>query len=206
MVAGVNRQQSMPLRQPFATAVPLSLDGLYGRDVRISESELTVLGVHDYLMRVYRPSRADADSSGFSLFVGYYDRQVQGKSIHSPRNCLPGSGWSAVRSDAGVLQTDNGEININRYVVQNGGNAALVLYWYQGRGRTVANEYRVKWDLLRDAMLYGRTEEALVRIVVPFATSESDATQLAQRVAVFVADGLSDALPAWPARTEVDHT
>jgi hypothetical protein len=42
-----------------------------------------------------------------------------------------------------------------------------VYYWYQGRGRVVANEYVVKWNLLRDAMTLRRTEEALVRVVVP---------------------------------------
>ena len=31
----------------------------------------------------------------------------------------------------------------------------------------MANEYRVKWNLLRDAALLGHTEEALVRVVVP---------------------------------------
>ena len=40
-------------------------------------------------------------------------------------------------------------------------------YWYQGRGRVVASEYAVKWNLLRDAALLGHTEEALVRVQVP---------------------------------------
>ena len=33
------------------------------------------------------------------------------------------------------------------------------------------DEYTVKWDLLRDAAVHGRTEEALVRIVVPVSTT-----------------------------------
>jgi hypothetical protein len=49
--------------------------------------------------------------------------------------------------------------------LKNGATQALVLYWYQGRGRIVASEYAVKWNLLRDAALKGHTEEALVRIV-----------------------------------------
>ena len=56
---------------------------------------------------------------------------------------------------------------VNRYLLANKGQQALVYYWYQGRGRVEANEYRVKWNLMHDAALYGRTEEALVRIVVP---------------------------------------
>ena len=29
-------------------------------------------------------------------FVSYYERQTQGKTIHSPRNCLPGAGWEVL--------------------------------------------------------------------------------------------------------------
>jgi hypothetical protein len=43
----------------------------------------------------------------------------------------------------------------------------VVSYWCQGRGRIVSSEYRVKWNLLRDAAVAGHTEEALVRVVVP---------------------------------------
>jgi hypothetical protein len=50
----------------------------------------------------------------------------------------------------------------------------MVYYWYQGRGRVEANEYRVKWNLLRDAAMHGRTEEALVRIVVPILVPQGE--------------------------------
>ena len=56
---------------------------------------------------------------------------------------------------------------VNRYLLANKGAQALVYYWYEGRGRVEPSEYRVKWNLIRDAARYGRTEEALVRIVVP---------------------------------------
>ena len=60
-----------------------------------------------------------------------------------------------------------GATRVNHYVLKNGAATDVVYYWYQGRGRVVANEYRVKWNLLRDAALLGHTEEALVRIVIP---------------------------------------
>ena len=63
-------------------------------------------------------------------------------------------------------------------------------YWYQGRGRVAHNEYLVKWDLLRDAALERRTDEALVRLVVPVVAS-ADATpadvQEAQQAAEAIA-------------------
>jgi EpsI family protein len=121
----------------------------------------------------------------FSIYVGYYDHQTQGKTIHSPKNCLPGSGWEALAQTERQVSTPSGSETVNRYLLQNGTQRALVYYWYQGRGRVAANEYRVKWELLRDAAISGRSEEALVRIVVRLrpTMNEQQAEQLATRVA-----------------------
>jgi len=44
----------------------------------------------------------------------------------------------------------------------------IVYYRYQGRGRLEAAEYRIKWDLVRDALLKRRTDDAaLSRLVFP---------------------------------------
>jgi EpsI family protein len=88
---------------------------------------------------------------------------------------------------------------VNRYTLDNGRRRVLVYYWYQGRGRVVANEYRMKWNLLRDAALMGRTDEALVRVIVPVdrsllgSASGASAEQAADSLALAVA---SELLPA----------
>lgn len=83
---------------------------------------------------------------------------------------------------------------------------ALVYYWYQGRGRIEASEYLVKWHLLRDAALRGRTEEALVRIVVPLERvadvsreqhSVLEADSIANSVAVQLNAKVERVLPRW---------
>jgi hypothetical protein len=63
-----------------------------------------------------------------------------------------------------------------------------------------SNEYSVKWELLRDAAVTGRTEEALVRIVVHFtgATDEASAAQWASRAASELIPEVDAVLPAWP--------
>jgi hypothetical protein len=57
------------------------------------------------------------------------------------------------------------------------------------------NEYRVKWNLMRDAALHGRTEEALVRIVVPVVLAESRAPE-AVREARGRADSIATSVAA----------
>ena len=57
------------------------------------------------------------------------------------------------------------------------------------------NEYAVKLDLLRDAAFRRRTDEALVRIVVPVTESEKVAFEMARALAGQIIPGLESALP-----------
>ena len=191
LVQGVSEQKRMPLREPLATAVPASIDGFSARDLEISEEEQRVAGMSTYVMRVYEAGAVPA----FSVYVGYYDSQMQGKTIHSPKNCLPGAGWDALDATTAQVAVAGGSVTVNQYVIQRGKERALVLYWYQGRGRVAASEYAVKWDLLRDAALRGRSEEALVRVLVPMTGTQEESAALAQRVASTVVPAVQRALP-----------
>lgn len=192
LISGMREQRAV-LPVASIRSIPNMLSGHLGRELVVPEEERKVAGMSDYSMRAYGPDSAPS----FTTYVGYYDRQVQGKSIHSPKNCLPGAGWEIMESKQISLQGRRADQRVNRVLLSNRGVKALVYYWYQGRGRIEANEYKVKWNLLRDAAMYGRTEESLVRIVVPLASS-SDAAKIAN----------ADSLAADVARvlaTEVDR-
>jgi EpsI family protein len=190
-----NRVRPMPLAAPV-TALPAEVEGLAPIERRVSPEEEAVAGMDSYVLREYR--RADS-TIAFSTYVGYYEEQAQGNTIHSPRNCLPGAGWEPVSQGPVEIATASGRVVVNRYQLVKGESSALVYYWYQGRGRVAHNEFRVKLELLRDAALHGRTEEALVRVVVPFRSSDlAAADSVAQRVAGPLADQVAALLPPAP--------
>ena len=58
-----------------------------------------------------------------------------------------------------------------------------------------ANEYVVKWDLLRDAALRQRSEEALVRLVIPLDGNADEALATASELASEIIPRVFDALP-----------
>jgi EpsI family protein len=161
-VIAARRSGPMPLRADLST-VATRLDGLAAIDDSVPADERRVAGMSSYILRDYGPVEATL----FSVYVGYYDEQRQGKSIHSPKNCLPGDGWESMEAGLLAVPMATGPVVVNRYRVAKQSFESMVYYWYQGRGRVAHNEFRVKFDLLRDAALHGRTEEALVRIVVP---------------------------------------
>jgi len=155
-------QRSVPLAAPLSGVLE-SLDGYRFVDQKIGDEERRIAGMSSYVARGYMRDSTLA----FATYVGYYEKQAQGKTIHSPRNCLPGAGWEILVPGVRAIAAGGTTHVVNRNILKNGKLTAIVYYWYQGRGRVVANEYRVKWNLLRDAALLGHTEEALVRIIVP---------------------------------------
>jgi EpsI family protein len=128
-----------------------------------------VLGADDYLNRTYH----HADAGAVGLWVAFYGAQRQGDAIHSPMNCLPGTGWTPVEHSRPLLSIGDRQIRVNRYVVQKRGERQIVTYWFQGRGRFVASEYTNKAYLLLDAVRLRRTDGALVRLVAPIDGSEA---------------------------------
>ena len=170
LVLGIRDPHGQELRKPLAT-LPATIGAFGSEDKLLDAEELAANGASNYLLRYF----TDPESSkGFSVYVGYYAHQRNGKTIHSPKNCLPGSGWEPLSATVRPVKVRGETVAINRYVLAQGGERALVYYWYQGRGRVAASEYRVKWELLRDAALKARTEEAMVRIVVPLGAGEDD--------------------------------
>lgn len=186
----------MPLRGDLKTILAQP-PGYRVQDQVVSDEERRVAGMSDYVARIYWQDSTVA----FTTYVGYYAKQAQGKSIHSPRNCLPGAGWEILRTGSATVLASGAAHTVNNYLLKNGPHEAIVYYWYQGRDRVVANEYVVKWNLLRDAALEGHTEEALVRIVVPVdrdAEGRSDyaaADSLGSRIAVQMITDVARVLP-----------
>jgi EpsI family protein len=188
-------QRSVPLRAALGDVVPLEIAGFHGTDLTVSEQEQRVAGMDEYLLRNY--ARAGGAGAGFSVYVGYYQHQTRGHTIHSPKNCLPGAGWEALTSGTTTVATQGGAVQVTRYLLQREKERAVVLYWYQGRGRIESSEYAVKLQLLRDAALRRRSDEALVRVVVPIATTEEDALAMAASIASQLIPAVDLALPSW---------
>jgi EpsI family protein len=205
---GLTHEQVRPLPVKPIAGILDTVAGLTHDTIAVDTNSQRVAGMDQFVNRVYR---RDAIPE-FTLYVGYYTYQTQGKTIHSPRNCLPGAGWEPVESSTIPIRgaTGQGSLDMNKYILANQGFYAAVYYWYQGRGRIESNEYTVKYNLMRDAALYGRTEEALVRIVIPLRPGKertqeqvqaeiSRADSLAATLAPRLARETAAALPSAPA-------
>jgi EpsI family protein len=163
-----------------------------GTDVRFDEETERVLRADDYISRNF-----ESDGRLGSFYVGYYATQKSGATYHSPLNCLPGSGW-IMSNGARIAITPNGggpSFEANRFVVQNGRERALMIYWYQGRGRSTASEYWVKIYTVLDSVRWRRSDGAMVRVMVPMADSQEKAEKTAIELASLAASELPAFVP-----------
>ncbi len=157
-----SRGESTPLPAPLA-GMPSSFGGWrLVRENTVDEETQAVLKADDLLSRDFVSSDA-----GANLFIAYFKSQRTGQSPHSPKNCLPGSGFQPVSEETGRidLPVEGGSININKYVVSKGESESVVLYWYQSQGRVIADEFAAKFYLIEDSIRKHRSDTALVRVV-----------------------------------------
>ena len=134
---GMSRGETIPVNRPLTT-VPNQFGSwqLY-QEGTVEKEVQDVLKADELLTRTYASPN---QTMAAHLFVAYFRSQRTGQTPHSPKNCLPGSGWMPTVSDTLYIPIAGRAepIPVNRYLVQKGENRSLVIYWYQSRDRVVA--------------------------------------------------------------------
>lgn len=179
-----------PAEHRLLRGFPDHIGGLHSRDLPIDPDVETVIGADDYINREYW-----GGDKPLELYVGYYKDQRSGDAIHSPKNCLPGEGWEPVRSALVPIGSPDHPALVNEYIVEQGEERDLVLYWYQTHGRTIASEYWAKFWLVADGVRMRSTDGALIRIWTTAEDGDSRAEARAIGFARKVFPQMSDFLP-----------
>ena len=193
------RTEIVPERAAFAT-FPNSVGEWRGRPSSLDAQTEKFLGLTDYILTDF--SKPDRHSVNF--YVAYYASQRNGLAPHSPAVCIPGNGWQITDLQRTSFSSDNANITfpLNRVIIEKNSTKELVYYWFEERGRKIANEWWSKAYLLADAILQNRTDGALIRVTTPIYPGEieSDADK---RLQGFIRDFvpiLSQYLPSEPQR------
>ena len=176
------KAEKRPLGSPLSS-VPSEWHGwqMVG-ETQLDTEVQALLRADESLNRVYARQGAMVN-----LFVAFFQTQRTGVSPHSPKVCLPGSGWVPVESNRIDIAVPGleGPIHVNRYVVGKGDQRSLVLYWYQTPYRVIASEYAAKFFTILDGVRHLRSDTSLVRLVVAtdenhLGEAERSAVQFAQ--------------------------
>ena len=186
LLQGLSRAEPSLDRERFSSFPMKIAERWTGQELGMEPEIVDFLQVTDFMMRRYVPTdqqgvHSPIASAPVYLYVGYYASQQTGATYHSPKNCLPASGWQVKSSEPWSISIDGGErpnqVLVNKVVIEKGLDKQVIFYWYQDRGRVIASEYSAKAYLIWDAMRHNRTDGALVRISVP-VTSDVDSAFL----------------------------
>jgi EpsI family protein len=170
---------------------PAAIASWHSEDLPYEADVVEAIGADDYINRVY-----SGGTPPIELYIGYYKDQRSGDRIHSPKNCLPGSGWEPVRSaQIRIGSLEGRPVLVNEYLVEQGSNRDMVLYWYQTRRRIIASEYWAKYWLVVDGLRHISTDGTMVRIWTTASDGEERARARATDFASHIYPKLAELLP-----------
>ncbi len=169
---------------------PLTQFPLHAGDWQCAKRELMEpkvienLGVTDYLICNFQRA---ATPFPVNVYFGYHQSQVNKEGggggetrIHPPAHCLPGSGWDIIAANDVALDLPGlpqPVAKARRLVIAKGDARQLVYYWYQERGRVIADDtWKIAW-LFWDRARLSRTDGALVRFTVPMLRGQDQASE-----------------------------
>jgi EpsI family protein len=167
-----SRSETVPPRKPLS-GFPKKIDNWAGQEGFFDKQVYDVLGVDDSMLISY----LGPEGKSVQLYVGYYQSQREGDLIHSPKNCMPGSGWDITDTSLSELTLpgkDPQKIKVIKLILEKGTSKQVVLYWFQSRGRFIASEYLQKIYMVWDAITKNRTDEAFVRLIAPVGPNGED--------------------------------
>lgn len=173
----LHRDMEVPLDRPFLEFPAVHAAWRMIGQSTLSPGVLQVLRPTDYLNRRYM----DAAGNRVDFYLSYFDGGRSTGGIHSPKNCLPGSGWMELSSQPTTVELNGRKLKLVKAVYGMGDTHDLMLYWFDVRGHSLTNEYSLKLMELLGSAIHRRRDESFVRIVVPIQGNPQQAYQTGLR-------------------------
>lgn len=150
---------------------PMEIGQWEGVRSYLDKATLDSLWADDYVMATYRHKVSGQE---LYLLVPYYRMQTSQHTAHAPTSCLLGSGWDLTSKKQLAASPATGRpFPVQQLVLSDFRASLLSNFWFQQRGRLIANEFSNKILLLWDALTMRRTDGALVRIEMPLLQGQS---------------------------------
>lgn len=162
--------KSIPLKQPLSM-FPLTLGEWTGRQASLTPEALAVLGTNEYHLADYKKE----GEPSVNLYMLYFPKQdgSSNQAIHTPAICIPAGGWEIISSTVVINTLANGkELPVNRVLIKKGMAQKIVYYWFVQNGEAIANVNTSKLLQIKNAMLYGKTNAAMIRLVTTIKSNE----------------------------------
>lgn len=167
--------EKMPDQSAEFSKIPVNHPDYLGVEQKIADFAYDILQADVTTLRDY----FNPELGRYQLFIAYFNSQKYGSQIHSPKHCLPGGGWRIENIKPYEMRLRDGTVKtVNRLVISLDNYKAVMLYWFETRSGAIRNEYGLKLDLIKNALLMRPTDAAIVRLTMDAADGDFErATQ-----------------------------
>jgi EpsI family protein len=171
MVAGSAPAPKVPLRQAFERVEGWSGGG----NQPLSDQIIDWLKLDDYLFRSF-----EKGPKTVTLYVGYYRTAGKVGAAHDPLLCFQGQGWGIVERSHGrytLAGAPGLTLSFSSMIAERQGERELIVYWFQANGRTSANTFSQKIDMVRERLFGQGEDNAFVRISSPIGDGPQESAR-----------------------------
>ena len=184
-------EADVPINKPLDLFPQRSGDWTMTGQARFDERVLAVLLPTDYLSRSY----VDSKGHKLSLYIGFHNGGPRSGPIHSPKQCLPGSGWNHLKQEIKSVTVGGEDIPYVSAIYQKDTEKQLFLYWFQVRDQILTNEYALKLAMIKNSVLSNRRDTAFIRLSVMATDDETQATETGEKFIHDFFPAIREALP-----------
>ena len=157
-----HRDLVVPLVKSFGEFPPAHAGWRMAGQSSLSDNVIKVLMPSDYLSRRY----VGEDGAIVDMYLSFFDGGPNSGGIHSPKHCMPGSGWFELSSERKALDLAGETVKLVRAVYAMGEQRELIYYWFDVRGKTMTDEYSLKLAVITGSMFHNRRDQSFIRISV----------------------------------------
>jgi EpsI family protein len=140
---------------------PLQKDGWSGQKDNLIPAIVAMLNPTEIFSATY----TDAVGNKVHLFFDYFAQRNARGGPHSPRNCLPGSGWTIRGVEKREIILKGRSITIGRFDLRMGESKRVMDFWYITRYGETANDYTFKIYTLISSLTFKPNDIAFIRIM-----------------------------------------
>jgi EpsI family protein len=150
------------------TSFPLTKGDWHAQTVPITGGVLDMLKPD----AIYEALYSNPQEISIDLFFSYFSAENVTGGVHSPKNCMPGSGWAILSSEPRPIKVNGRIIPASRLHVKYGNAMKIVDYWYVTRHGETSSDYGLKWYEMLSAVSLKPTDVSFIR----FVTSDDPAS------------------------------
>ena len=184
-------EASVPVNRPLDQFPQKAGEWTMTGQARFDERVLAVLLPTDYLSRTYKNSKGDQGS----LYIGYHNGGPNSGPIHSPKQCLPGSGWNRLDAEVRQLRVNGQQVSYVSSLYQKDTEQQLFLYWFQVRDQFLTNEYALKFSMAKNSLLSNRRDSSFIRLSIMVTDGEEKARLIGEDFIKAFLPAIQESLP-----------